>query len=133
MDKAFVLGMIEMVIMGVSTRVTKIVEQLCGENVSKSFVSDIMQELDPQIEAFKQRSLSHSKFRYLYVDAMYIKVREDNRVVSKAVYIAQGVNDINKREIIGFMVSEEETEARLVTLLSRFTLAWTTDTNYGYF
>ena len=86
-------------------------EQLCGENVSKSFVSDIMQELDPQIEAFKQRSLSHSKFRYLYVDAMYIKVREDNRVVSKAVYIAQGVNDINKREIVGFMVSEEETEA----------------------
>ena len=76
MDKAFVLGMIEIVIMGVSTRkVTKIVEQLCGENVSKSFVSDIMQELDPQIEAFKQRSLSHSKFRYLYVDAMYIKVR----------------------------------------------------------
>ena len=112
MDKAFVLGMIEMVITGVSTRkVTKIVEQLCGENVSKSFVSDIMQELDPQIEAFKQRSLSHSKFRYLYVDAMYIKVREDNRVVSKAVYIAQGVNDINKREIVGFMVSEEETEA----------------------
>lgn len=61
MDKAFVLGMIEMVIMGVSTRkVTKIVEQLCGENVSKSFVSNIMQELDPQIEAFKQRSFQLS-------------------------------------------------------------------------
>lgn len=61
MDKAFVLGMIEMVIMGVSTRkVTKIVEQLCGENVSKSFVSDLMQELDPQIEVFKQRSFQLS-------------------------------------------------------------------------
>lgn len=115
MDKAFVLSMIEMVVTGVSTRkVTKIVEQLCGEQVSKSFVSDIMQELDPQIEAFKQRSLSHSKFRYLYVDAMYIKVREDKRVVSKAVYVAQGINDINKREIVGFMVSGEESEASWV-------------------
>lgn len=108
-DKAFVLSMAEMVVNGVSTRkVTKIVEKLCGEQVSKSFVSDVMKELDPEIEEFKQRSLSHSTFRYIYVDAMYIKVREDNRVISKAAYIAQGVNEENKREILGFMVAEEE-------------------------
>lgn len=112
MDKAFVLSMVEMVVNGVSTRkVTKIVEQLCGETVSKSFVSDVMTELDPQIKAFKERSLAHSTFRYLYVDAMYIKVREADRVVSKAVYIAQGINAQNKREIVGFMVAEEESKA----------------------
>ena len=41
---------------------------------------------------------------------MYIKVREDHRVISKAVYIAQGVNDLNKREILGFKVSDQESK-----------------------
>ena len=78
--------MMEMVVNGVSTRkVTKIVQELCGETVSKSFVSDVMKRLDPEIEAFKNRTLTHSHFRYLYLDALYIKVREEGRVVSKAL------------------------------------------------
>lgn len=109
MDQALVLTMIECVINGVSTRkVTKIVEQLCGESVSKSFVSNMMKRLDPQVKTFRTRSLTDITYRYVYVDAMYIKVREDHRVVSKAVYIAMGVNEKNRREIIGFKVAEEE-------------------------
>jgi len=57
-----------------------------------------------------QRSLTGHTFRYVYFDAMYIKVREDHRVISKAVYIAQGVNDLNKREILGFKVSDQESK-----------------------
>lgn len=111
MDQAFVLSMIETVVNGVSSRkVTNIVEQLCGESVSKSFVSDIMKKINPKIEAFQNRSLTGRTYRYVYVDAMYIKVRENHRVVSKAVYIAQGVNELNKREIIGFKVSDEESK-----------------------
>jgi len=110
-DQALVLSLTEAVISGVSTRkVTKIVETLCGESVSKSFVSDIMKRLDPEIDAFRTRPLNLKTYRYLYVDAMYIKVREDHRIVSKAVYVAQGINEGNFREILGFMVSEEESE-----------------------
>ncbi len=46
-DQALVISMLEMVVNGVSTRkVTNIVEQLCGESVSKSFVSSLTQKLD---------------------------------------------------------------------------------------
>lgn len=111
MDQALVLSMMEAVINGVSTRkVSDIVEQLCGEMVSKSFVSSIMKKIDPEIEAFQQRSLSNETYRYVYVDAMYIKVREDKRIISKAVYIAQAVNSKNKREIIGFKVTNVESK-----------------------
>lgn len=114
-DQTFVLSMIEMYLNGVSTRkITKIVESLCGESVSKSFVSSVIDRIDPEIEAFQKASLTHSNFRYLYVDAMYIKVREHSRVVSKALYIAQGVNDENKREIIGFMIDSEESKVNWV-------------------
>ena len=44
-------------------------------------------------------------------------MREEGRVVSKAVYLAQGVNEANKREIIGFWVSEEESKEAWLTFL----------------
>src|SRR5699024_6800370 len=109
MDQSLVLTLVESVISGVSTRkVTKIVETLCGEAVSKSFVSDVMQRIDPDVKAFRERPLHLKTYDYVYVDAMYIKVRENRRVVSKAVYIAQGVTSEHYREILGFMVSGSE-------------------------
>lgn len=112
MDQSLVLTLVESVISGVSTRkVTKVVETLCGENVSKSFVSNVMKRLDPEVDAFQSRPLHLKQYQYVYVDAMYIKVRENHRVVSKAVYIAQGVSTENFRELLGFMVSGEESKA----------------------
>jgi putative transposase len=108
-DQALVLSMIEMVINGVSTRkVTHIVEQLCGENVSKSFVSSLTQKLDPIVNDWARRPLNGTYFPFVFVDAMYIKVREHNKVVSKAVYIATALTDDNKREILGLMVDHVE-------------------------
>ncbi|MGG1631757.1 IS256 family transposase [Rossellomorea sp. NRS-1567] len=108
-DQAFVISMIEMVINGVSTRkVTHIVEQLCGEAVSKSFVSSLTQKLDPIINDWAKRSLNGTYFPFIFVDAMYIKVREHHRVVSKAVYIATALSEKNNREILGLMVDHAE-------------------------
>lgn len=108
-EQALVLSMLEMVIHGVSTRkVTKVVEQLCGENVSKSFVSSLTEKLDPIVNAWANRPLNLVYYPYLFVDAMYIKVREDQRVVSKAVYIATALNEQNQREIIGLMIDHAE-------------------------
>ncbi|MBB6455437.1 transposase-like protein [Salirhabdus euzebyi] len=108
-DQALVLSMLEMVVNGVSTRkVTNIVEQLCGENVSKSFVSSITQKLDPIVKEWANRPLNTMYYPFLFVDAMYIKVREHQRVVSKAVYIATAISEENKREILGLSVDHAE-------------------------
>ncbi|WP_456274865.1 IS256 family transposase [Bacillus sp. AK031] len=111
-DQALVLSMMEMVVNGVSTRkVTKVMEQLCGESVSKSLVSNITKKLDPIVNEWATRPLNVMYYKYVYVDAMYIKVREHQRVVSKAVYIAIGVNEKNKREIIGLSVNHAESKS----------------------
>ena len=108
-DQAFVLSMLEMVINGVSTRkVTNIVKQLCGESVSKSFVSSLTERLDPIVNTWANRPLNTRYYPYIFADAMYIKVREHNRVVSKAVYIATAINENNYREIIGLKVDHDE-------------------------
>lgn len=108
-DQALVLSMLEMVVNGVSTRkVTNIVEQLCGKSVSKSFVSSLTSKLDPVVNEWASRPLNTKYFPYLFVDAMYIKVREDSRVVSKAVYIALGIDKEGRREILGLKVDHNE-------------------------
>lgn len=44
------------------------------------------------------------------VDVVYIKVRENKRVLSKACHIAIGINEKGNREIIGFDISNGESE-----------------------
>jgi putative transposase len=108
-DQALVISMLEMVINGVSTRkVTNIVEQLCGESISKSFVSSLTQKLDPIVNEWSKRPLNVMYYPYIFVDAMYIKVREYNQVVSKAVYISTAITEKNTREILGLSVDHAE-------------------------
>ena len=110
-DQALVISMMEMFLNGVSTRkISRIVEELCGKKVSKSYVSEITKSLDPIVDEWKNRPLNAYYFPYIYVDAMYIKVRENRRVVSKAVYIACGVNDKGYREVIGLKVDHKESD-----------------------
>lgn len=108
-EQALILSMMEMVINGVSTRkVTKVVEELCGTSVSKSMVSNLTKSLDPIVNEWRERPLNTIYYPYVYVDAMYIKVRENDRVVPKSVHIACGVNQDGRREIIGLKINHGE-------------------------
>ena len=97
--------MLEMYVSGVSTRkVSKIVEELCGKSVSKSFVSSLTEQLEPMVNEWQNRLLSEKNYPYLMTDVLYIKVREENRVLSKSCHIAIGITKDGDREIIGFMI-----------------------------
>lgn len=61
----------------------KIVEELCGKSVSKSFVSSLTEQLEPMVNEWQNRLLSEKNYPYLMTDVLYIKVREENRVLSK--------------------------------------------------
>lgn len=107
-EAALISSMMEMVVNGISTRkVSKVVETLCGTSFSKSTVSKICSELDGPIEAFKERPIK-GEYPYVTVDATYFKVREDHRIISKALMVAYAVNGEGYREIIGFDVFPNE-------------------------
>src|SRR5690625_1146577 len=97
-EKSLILAMLEMVINGVSTRkVTKVVEKLCGESVSKSMVSSLTDSLQEEIEAWNNRKLDDLEYcPYIFLDAMYTKIRDENRVVPHAIYIAKGITEIGR-------------------------------------
>ena len=71
-------------------------------------VSRICAELDAEVATFRSRSLSHTSFPYLFVDATYLKARVAGRVVSRAVVIATGVTAEGGREVLGLDVGDSE-------------------------
>ena len=97
---------------GTSTRkVDDLVRALgCESGVSKSTVSRICQDIDREVAPVRQRSLGHTAFPYVFVDATYVKARVDHEVVSRAVVIATGVTAEGGREVLGVDVGDSEDE-----------------------
>ena len=83
-DRALLAVVMEAYVHGTSTRkVDDLVKALgVDAGISKSEVSRICGELDGEVAAFRSRSLAHTAFPYVFVDATYLKARVDGRVVS---------------------------------------------------
>ncbi len=110
-EQAFVNVVSEAYVLGVSTRkVEALVESMGAKGMSKSEVSRMAVVLDKQVEAFRSRALER-EFPYVWLDALYVKVRENGRVVSKAVLVAFGVNAEGEREVLGVQVARTEMES----------------------
>jgi Transposase, Mutator family len=94
----------------VSTRkVDDLVKALGADTgISKSEVSRICADLDEEVGAFRDRSLSASSFPYVFLDATYCKARVNRRVVSQAIVVATGVRADGWREVLGFAVGDSE-------------------------
>ena len=109
-DRALLAVVMEAYVHGTSTRkVDDLVKALgVDAGISKSEVSRICAELDAEVAAFRSRSLAHTGFPYLFVDATYLKARVDGRVVSRAVVIATGVTADGGREVLGLDVGDSE-------------------------
>lgn len=94
---------------GVSTRkVDDLVKALGMSGISKSRVSELCEQLDEEVERFRNRPLE-GPYPYIWLDATYLKARQDGRVVSTAVVIAVGVKgDSGEREVLGLDVGPSE-------------------------
>lgn len=110
-EQALILTLMEMVVNGVSTRkVARITEELCGRAFAKSTVSDLCKSLDPLVEAWNGRELGGTRYPFVLVDALVIKVRESDRVRSRSALVATGVNEQGYREILGLQLGDSESE-----------------------
>ncbi|STX58258.1 transposase [Legionella israelensis] len=111
-EQAFVLALMEMVVNGVSTRkVNNITEELCGASFSKSTVSQLCSGLDARVRAFNERRFDGDNYPFIMVDAMFIKCRDGDRVVSRAALTISGIRSDGYREILGLRIGDTESYA----------------------
>jgi transposase-like protein len=109
-DRALWAVVMEAYVHGVSTRkVDDLVTALgIDAGISKSEVSRICGELDAVVATFRDRSLGHTPFPYVFLDATYVKAHDGASVVSKAVVVATGVTRSGDREVLGLAVGDSE-------------------------
>jgi len=109
-ERALMCALAEMYIQGVSTRKVKaITEELCGVEISAEQVSRATAQLDGTLQEWRERPLE--EIRYLYVDALYEKVREAGQVRDAAVLVATGITPEGERQVLGVSASLSEHEA----------------------
>jgi putative transposase len=107
-ERALLAVVQEAYVQGVSTRrVDELVKALGMAGISKSQVSRLCQELDAEVARFRTRGLA-GPYPYVWLDATFVKVREDGRVVSMAIVVAVGVNASGQREVLGLDVGPSE-------------------------
>ena len=95
-------------IQGISTRkVDDLVKAMGMEGISKSQVSALCKDIDQRVASFLNRPIA-CDWPYVWLDATYLKVREDGRIVSVAAIIATGVNADGRREILGLGIGASE-------------------------
>ena len=103
---------------GVSTRrVDDLVRSLGCEGISKSQVSRICAELDSVVTSFLERPLDGGPYRYLWLDALTQRVREEGRIAQVSVVVATAVNADGKREVLGIDVGTSEDGASWLSFL----------------
>jgi transposase-like protein len=72
-------------------------------------VSRLCGEIDDKVKAFLARPIE-GDWPYLWVDATYVKVRQNGRIVSVAVIVAVGVNSDGRRKVLGMDIGPSEAE-----------------------
>lgn len=116
-ERALLAAIAEAYVLGVSTRrVERLMETLGLSGISKSRVSEICSELDPAVEAFRQRPLT-LPYPYVWLDALDMKCREEGSGVGVSVVVATGVSSEGRREVLGVDVFTSEDGAAWLAFL----------------
>lgn len=93
---------------GMTTRdIQAQLEELYGVNVSHTLISNVTEAVEEERKAWQNRTLE-SIYPIVFFDAIVVKVRQEGRVINKAVHLALGVNMQGKKELLGLWMTENE-------------------------
>ena len=120
-EKALTAVIQEAYIQGVSTRsVDDLVKAMGMTGISKSQVSRLCEEIDERVHTFLDRPIE-GDWPYVWIDATYLKVRQNGRIISVAVIIAVGVNADGRREVLGMDIGVSEAATFWIEFLRKLT------------
>lgn len=82
-------------------------EEMYDIEMSPSTISRVTDKVIPLLEEWRTRPLE-SVYPFVFMDAIHYKVREEGRVITKAVYGIIGVNQEGYRDVLGLYIGENE-------------------------
>ena len=81
--------------------------EIYGVDISEATISAVTDKLIPIISEWRNRPLD-TVYPVIFLDAMFFKMRDEGRVVAKALYNLLGVNQSGYKEILGFYLADGE-------------------------
>ena len=86
---------------GISTRkMMRVFKSFGIEDISAGQVSFVTKELDAEVKHFREAPLEES-YPVIWIDALYEKIRDNNKVTSKAIMVALAINHEGQKEMVG--------------------------------
>ena len=82
-------------------------DELYGAQVSPTLISRVTNAVIEKVDEWQTRPLE-PVYPIVYMDCIRIKIREDNKVINKAVYLALGVDTAGQKDLLGMWFSENE-------------------------
>lgn len=83
------------------------IQELYGAEISESLISRVTDNVMDEVRSWQNRPLE-SIYTIVYFDALVVKVRQDKRIINKAVYVALGIDLTGRKDILGLWISENE-------------------------
>ncbi len=83
------------------------IQELYGAEISESLISRVTDNIMDEVRSWQHRPLE-SIYAIVYFDALVVKVRQDKRIINKAVYVALGIDLTGRKDILGLWISENE-------------------------
>jgi putative transposase len=103
---------------GMSTRdIESAIKELYGVEMSEAHISHITDRVIEHIEQWKQRRLE-KVYMVVWMDAIVFKVRQDGKIIEKAVQIAVGLNNKGYKEVLGMWLCANESASFWMTVLT---------------
>lgn len=95
---------------GMSQRdISSTIEDIYGFSVSHEMISDITDAILPELEEWRARPLKKC-YPFLFVDCMYVSLRQEYEVNQVAVYVILGYDLVGNKEILGLWLSPTESK-----------------------
>jgi putative transposase len=93
---------------GMSTReITGHLEEIYGVEVSPTLISSVTESVMEEVKVWQGRPLD-AIYPVVYLDALYVKVRDAGHVRNRAIYVAIGVSLKGHKEVLGLWTGEAE-------------------------
>ena len=97
--------------------VRKQVSEIYGLEISETTVSNITEGIMTSAKEWQQRTLEPVYFA-VWMDGIILKVRTDNKVINKCVYIVIGLKPDGTKEVLGFWIEKTESAAFWMSVLT---------------
>ncbi|WP_425362804.1 IS256 family transposase [Candidatus Tisiphia endosymbiont of Hybos culiciformis] len=82
-------------------------QELYSVEISESLISQITDDVMDDVKAWQSRPLEEI-YPIVFFDCLVVKVRQDKRIINKAIYVALGIDLSGRKDILGLWISENE-------------------------